>query len=181
MDNSVDESNLDKFLTIGEASKLLGMTYKTTHRYVAKGDLKGTKKGGRYLIPRKEVEKFRRKLGGLERKSIPPWRFSPEGHALINTSIEAKLRAGVTENEFIRALERVKRSEEYSFPGTIARYVLGEEEEPRAVEILLIWRQSSMPAPDEIEAALAVLGKALAPVLDWENKHTRTRRVWMHT
>lgn len=79
------------------------------------------------------------------------------------------------------SLESVKRGEAYRFPGTIARYALGEAENLRQVEILLIWRESSMPSPAEIEAELAALGKALSAVLDWDTTRVRTRHVWMHT
>jgi hypothetical protein len=64
---------------------------------------------------------------------------------------------------------------------TLARYVLGEGENLRRVEILLIWRESSMPSSAEIKAELAALGKVLSAVLDWDTARVRTRRVWMHT
>jgi excisionase family DNA binding protein len=183
MDKNANEADLDKILTISEAAKLLGMSYKTAHHHVVNGDLKGMKKGGRYLIPRTEIENFKRSLGGQPRKNVPPWRFAPEGHKLIVTNVEVRLREKITKEDLIRALEPIKRDESYRFPGTIARYVLGqaEAEDLRRLEILLIWRESSMPSSAEIEAELAALGKALSAVLDWDTARVRTRRVWMHT
>jgi excisionase family DNA binding protein len=181
MDKNANEADLGKILTISEAARLLGMSYKTAHHHVINGDLKGMKKGGRYLIPRTEIENFKRSLGGQPRKNVPPWRFAPEGHKLVVTSVEIELREKITKEALIRALEPVKRDESYRFPGTIARYVLGEGENLRRVEILLIWRESSMPSSAEIKAELAALGKVLSAVLDWDTARVRTRRVWMHT
>ncbi len=181
MDKDANESDLDKILTISEAAKLLGMSYKTTHHHVVNGDLRGKKKGGRYLIPRTEIESFKRSLGGQARKNVPPWRFAPEGHKLIATTVEIELRKEVTREALTQALEAVKRDESYQFPGTIARYVLSEAGNLRQVEFLLIWRESSMPSSAEIEDALAALGKALSAVLEWSTARVYTRRVWMHT
>lgn len=180
---STDNNNaeIDKFLTVGEAAKLLGMTYKTAHRHVVLGNIKGVKKGGRYLIPRTEIEHFKRRLSGRPRTSTPAWRFSPEGNQQIGTSVEVDLRAGVSEEAFGQALEKVKRSEAHLFEGTIARYVLSDERNVRRVQFLLIWRETVMPSADEIEQALAALGRELSDVLAWENARSSTQRVWMHT
>lgn len=181
MDMHTDNSEIDKFLTVQEAAQLLGMTYKTTHRHVVNGDLKGTKKGGRYLISRTEVEHFKRGMAGRPRTSTPKWRFSPEGNLQIGTSIEARLREGVSEQAFTRALEKIKLSDNYLFEGTIARYVLSNEQDLSRVQFLLIWRETVMPPPEMIEQALAALGKALSSVLIWESASSSTQRIWMHT
>ena len=180
MDKNANESDFDKILTIGEAAKLLGMSYKTAHHHVINGDLKGTKKGGRYLIPRTEIETFKRSLGGQPRKNVPPWRSAPEGHKLIATVVEVEVREGITYDAFVQALDRIKRGEEYIFPGTIARYVLGDAKN-RTVEFLLIWRESSMPSSVALGDTLAALGKALSAVLDWDTVRVCTRPVWLHT
>jgi excisionase family DNA binding protein len=173
--------NLDDYLTSKEAGEILGITNKSVQRHIMNGELRAVKRGGRYFIHRDEVANFKPCMGGRPRKNTPLWRFAPEGCEWIATSVEAELRKGITDDAFIQALERVKRSEEYLFPGTIARYVLGEAEDLRQVEILLIWRESSMPSSAEIKAELAALGKALSAVLDWSTARVRTRRVWRHT
>ena len=83
------------------------------------------------------------------------------------TSVEVELREGKGEAEFREALEVIKQSGEHLFEGTIARYVLGDEREPRKVQRLLIWRESIMPSGEQIERALGALGKELVlEVLD---------------
>ena len=181
MSTNDDKAEIDKFLTVGEAAKLLGMTYKTAHRHIVLGDLKGIKKGGRYLIPRTEIEHFTRRLAGRPRTSTPMWRFSPEGNRQIGTSVEADMREGASEEEFVRALEQIKHSEGHLFEGTIARYIMSDERDLRRVHFLLIWRETVMPTTDDIERALAALGRELSEVLSWESARSSTQRIWMHT
>lgn len=181
MSRDTENTGVDNFLTVGEAAQLLGMTYKTTHRHVMKGNLKGTKKGGRYLIPRSSLENFQRSLAGRPRTSVPQWRFSPEGNRLIATSVEAELRAGIPPEHFEEVLERVKRSGSHLFEGTVARYILSDEQQPRRVQFLFFWRETVMPEQASIARSLADLGKALDEVLAWETAHHSTHQVWMHT
>lgn len=112
---------------------------------------------------------------------MPPWRVSPEGSEQIATSIEGDLRAGTGEKEFRRALGKVQRDERLLFTGTIARYVLSGEREPRRVQFLLIWRQTAMPPQEKVDETLNILRETLSSVLDWEGARTETLRVWMHT
>lgn len=181
MSKNIDHSDLDKFVTVQGAAKLLGISDKNVHRHIQNGNIKATMLGGRYVILRDDVLNFRRGMAGRPRTSVPRWRFSPEGNEQIGTSVEADLLEGVTEKDFLRALEQIKKSGAHLFEGTIARYVLSDRETPRRVEFLLIWRETVMPPQAEIEQALAALRVPLAGVLAWETARHRTKRIWMHT
>lgn len=181
MDKSVKNSGIEGYLTARDAAAELGISYKSVQRHVKNGVLKAKKVGGVYFIPQAEIEHFKPRLSGRPRGSVPQWRFSPEGNRQVATSVEADLRAGVTEAAFEEALEAVKRNEEHLFVGTIARYVLSDEETPRRVQFLLIWRETVMPPPAEVEQALTALRATLAAVLDWQTARSSTQRVWMHT
>lgn len=181
MDRSDKDSGIEGYLTVKDTATELGVSYKSVQRHVKNGVLKAKKVGGVYFIPHAEIERFKPRLSGRPRGSVPQWRFSSKGNKQIATSMEADLQAGVTEAAFEEALEAVKRSEKHLFAGTIARYVLSDEETPRRVQFLLIWRETVMPPPDEIERALAALRTTLADVLDWQTVRSSTQRVWMHT
>lgn len=181
MDNKVNDSGIDGYLSVKDAAIELGLSYKSVQRHVKNGALKAKKVSGVYFIPQAEVERFKPRLSGRPRSSVPQWRFSPEGNLQIGTSVEASLREGVSEQEFVRVLEKIKRSEAYLFEGTIARYVLSEQEDLRHVQFLFIWRETVMPEPAAIERALAALGNALTSVLAWEEARITTQRIWMHT
>ena len=126
--------SLEDYLTSNEAGEILGMTNKSVQRHIMSGEIHAIKRGGRYFIHREEVEHFKPRASGRPRGSVPQWRFSPEGNRQIATSVEADLRAGVTEDLFEQALEAVKRSEDHLFIGTIARYVLSDQQTPRRVQ-----------------------------------------------
>jgi excisionase family DNA binding protein len=180
-DEFVSIPNMEGHYTIREVAKQLGISYSTANNYVATGRLKAKRAGNNYMIPREEIENFEKRTSGRPRTSTPKWRFSPEGNLQIGTSVEASLREGVSEQAFMRALAKVKASGNHLFEGTIARYVLSNQQDLGRVQFLLIWRETVMPSPDAIEQALAALGKALANVLVWESASSSTQRIWMHT
>jgi excisionase family DNA binding protein len=176
-----DHADLEKFVTVQEAALLLGVSDKNIHRRIQRGEIKATPIGGRYLILREDVLNFKPNFSGRKRTSVPQWHISPENNPLIVTIIEAELRVGASESSFVSALERVKRSKQHLFQGTIARYIFSEEREPRRVQFFFVWRQGIMPPASEIENELAALREALGPVLAWDGASHRTGRVWMHT
>jgi hypothetical protein len=181
MDEYPNIPQVKGYISIPDAAKKLGITYQAVHRYILAGRLKAQRIADVTVIADEDLAQFKRGKPGRPRTSVPPWRFSPEGNEQIGTSIEGDLRAGVHEDDFARALAQVKASEDYLFAGTIARYVLSDEETPRRVQFLLIWRQTVMPERAEIEQALVNLQTLLAPVLDWGSARVHTQRVWMHT
>src|SRR6266851_7335160 len=134
MDKKVKNSGIEGYFTIKEAAEELDLNYKSVQRHVKNGVIPATKVGGVYFIPKVEIENFKPRLAGRPRSSVPQWRFSVGGNRQIGTSIEARLREGVDEEAFTRTLEKIKRSEEYLFEGTIARYVLSSEQDPRHVQ-----------------------------------------------
>ena len=181
MSKNIDHSDLKNFVSVQEAAKLLGVSDKNVHRHIQNGGIKATMLGGRYIILREDVMNFKRGLAGRPRTSVPKWRFSPEGNEQIGTSIEADLRVDITEQDFLRALEKIKNSDQHLFAGTIARYIFSDRATPRHVQFLLIWRATVMPPESEIEQALAALRAPLAHVLAWETARSSTQRIWMHT
>ena len=81
----------------------------------------------------------------------------------------------------MRRFERIRRSGQHDFPGTVARYILGREHEPEVLEILLIWKQGILPAEEEREQALAAFRATLADILDWKSARYSHDKVYMHT
>jgi len=73
------------------------------------------------------------------------------------------------------------REGEHVFPGTTARYIIWSKTHPGALEILLIWRSTTMPEEAEGAEALAKFQQALADVLDWGTAQYDNGQVLMHT
>jgi hypothetical protein len=132
------------------------------------------------MIPIEEVKKFKPKISGRPRKNTPAWRTSPEDNMLQTTSIVVPVAADQRER-LQRRLEEVKQEGEYVFPGTIARYIIWSKTHPGALEILLIWRSTTLPEEAERAEALDQFQRALADVLDWNNAQYNNGEVLMHT
>jgi excisionase family DNA binding protein len=181
MEENINIPDIEGYLTVSQAAKELGLTYKTTHRHVTRGRIKAVKAADVYMIPQEAIASFKRGLSGRPRTSVPQWHFSPDTNELIGTTIEANLREGIEAADLKRALATIKQGEKYLFKGTIARYIMSDRQTPRRVQFLLIWRQTVMPDDAEIEAMLKDLRAALAGVLDWETAHYGTSQIWMHT
>lgn len=180
MSDEVNIPNIEKYVSIKEAAKILGLAYKTVHEYVSEGRIQAVRAADVILIPLEEVERFKPNIAGRPRKSNPRWHISPEDNTLLATSIHVQVRAGQQEM-LLKKLEEVKQAGQHNFPGTVARYIIGPEQSPEKVEILLIWRSSVMPGETERERALEAFRQALADVLDWSTAQYSTSKVYMHT
>lgn len=181
MDEKVDLPQAKNYLSVSEAAEVLGLAPSTLYQYIREGNIHAERIGSTIVLLREEVASYKRGMAGRPRTSVPRWRFSPEENQLIVTSIEGDLREGVTEADFLRALEQIKRGDMHLFPGTIARYVLSDARQPRRVGFLLMWRQTVMPDSEQIEARLAELRQTLAEVVDWVGTGYEISRVWMHS
>ena len=78
-------------------------------------------------------------------------------------------------------LEEMKLSGQHVFPGTVARYIVRSESNPRQIEIVLVWRSTVMPNEVERQQALEALQQTLADVLDWNTAQYSNGEVLMHT
>ena len=77
-------------------------------------------------------------------------------------------------------LEELGQKGEHVFPGTVARYIIWSKTHPGALEILLIWRSTTMPEEADREA-LGRFQRTLVDMLDWSNARYDERQVLLHT
>jgi excisionase family DNA binding protein len=180
MSEEVNIPNLQEYVSIKDAAKMLGLSYTTVHEYVIEGRIPAVRTSGMYLIAVEEVQNFKPNMSGRPRKSIPKWRISPEDNTLLKTLIVVQVRPDKHE-ALIQKLEEVKQSGQHDFPGTIARYIMGDEAQTEHIEILLIWRSSVMPDEAGREQALEAFRQALDDVLDWKTARYEHGTVYMHT
>jgi hypothetical protein len=66
-------------------------------------------------------------------------------------------------------LEEIRAAKKHHLVGTVARLILRSQDDPTAIQILLVWRQLVMPSEEERQAAIATLCDDLADLLDWEH------------
>src|SRR5260370_4084627 len=164
----LDLPSMPEYVSIKEAAKMLGVSDKRVYAYVEDGLLPAVRAAHVIMIRIQEVKKFKLKISGRPRKNTPAWRTSPEDNMLLTTSISVTIPSNQRER-LQQRLEELREEGEHVFPGTTARYIIWSKTHPGALEILLIWRSTTMPEEAEREEALERFRRALADVLDWEN------------
>ncbi len=180
MNDEVNIPNLQGYISVKEAAKMLGLAYKTVYEYVSEGRIPAVRASDVILIPVDAVKNFKPKISGRPRTSIPKWRISPKDNTLLRTSITVNVKAG-QQTRLFEQFEEIRQSEGYLFPGTVIRYIAGKEQAPHRIEIVLIWRSSVMPDEDERERELEEFRRALADGVDWETAQYEHDVVYMHT
>jgi excisionase family DNA binding protein len=176
----LDLPTMPEYVSIKEAAKMLGVSDKRVYAYIEDGRLPAVRAAHVIMIPIEEVKKFKPKISGRPRKNTPAWRTSPEENMLLTTSIFVPVQADQRER-LHRRLEELKQEGEYVFPGTTARYIIWSKTPPGALEILLIWRSTTMPEEAERAEALDQFQQALADVLDWEKARYDEGEILLHT
>lgn len=180
MNEDIDRPSLPGYVSIKEAAKILGISDKRVYAYVDEGRLPSVWASHIIMIPKEAVENFKPNISGRPRASIPKWRISPEDNTLFKTLIVVQVLPG-KRDMLIQRLEEVKQSGQHEFPGTIARYIMGDDAQTERIEILLIWRSSVMPDEVGREQALEAFRQALDDVLDWDTAQYEHGIVYMHT
>ena len=176
----LDLPSMPEYVSIKEAAKMLGVSDKRVYAYIEDGRLPAVRAAHVIMIPIEEVKKFKPKISGRPRKHTPAWRTSPEDNMLLTTSIFVTVPTHQREM-LQRRLEELKQEGEYVFPGTAARYIIWSKTHPGALEILLIWRSTTMPEEAERAEALERFRQSLADLLDWSNARYDEGQIMLHT
>src|SRR5437867_169401 len=88
MSDDVDLPNLQGYVSIKTAAKMLGLSYKTVSEYVREGRMKAVLADNSLtLIPIEEVQNFKPNISGRPRTTVPKWRIAYDDNTLIQTSI----------------------------------------------------------------------------------------------
>jgi excisionase family DNA binding protein len=179
MDNPIDHPNMPGYVSVKEAAQILNVSDKRVYFYIEVGRLPAVWAADVLMIKREDIENFKRRASGRERKINPLWRFSTGENTQYMTTIHVRMRAGkgLALQERLRA---IKSSGEHLFPGTIARYISSGRTAGHVL-IVLVWRGSIMPDEQTRDKELAAFRDALADVLDWESAQYDHGTILMHT
>src|SRR5712691_2896659 len=176
----LDLPTMPEYVSIKEAAKMLGVSDKRVYAYIEDGRLPAVRVAHVIMIPIQEIKKFKPKISGRPRKNTPAWRTSPEDNMLLTTSIFVTVPANQRER-LQRRLEELREEGEHVFPGTTARYIIWSKTRPGALEILLIWRSTTMPEEADRAETLVKFQQVLADVLDWESAQYDEGQILLHT
>ena len=171
---------LPGYVSIKEAAKILGISERRVYLYIETKRLPAVRAADVLLIPVEEVKNFRRKFVGRPRKNTPPWRISSDENTQFMTSIVARILVG-REKALLQRLEEMKQQGQHLFPGTIARFIGGSENDPDRIEIVLIWRNTVMPNQTIRDQALEVFRQVFDDVLDWKTAQYNHGKLYLHT
>jgi excisionase family DNA binding protein len=176
----LDLPSMPEYVSIKEAAKMLGVSDKRVYAYIEDGRLPAVRAAHVIMIPIEEVKKFKPKISGRPRKNTPDWRTSPEDNMLLTTSIIVPVQDNQRE-KVQRRLEELRQKGEHVFTGTVARYIIWSKTRPGTLEILLIWRTTTMPEEAERAEALERFRRSLADLLNWSDARYDEGQILLHT
>ena len=179
-DEYIDIPNIQGYVSIKEAAKMLGLSTRRVYEYVTEGRLPGVRAVNAIMIPLEEVQKFERGTSGRERKVTPLWRFSAGSNTQSITLITVQIRPN-QDKVLKERLEDIKKTNKHLFPGTVIRSIMSSEAKPGRIVIVLVWRGTVMPAKAEREKDLEAFRQELADVLDWSTAQYDEGTVLIHT
>ena len=122
---------------------------------------------------------FQRRAPDRTRINTPSWHVPPMQNLPYLTMITVHIRAGQGE-KLEHHLRAMRDTRAHWLPGTTARYIARDQQQPEVVQIVFIWRGAAMPPEEEQQAALAAFQEDLADVLEWETASWKHACVLLH-
>ena len=180
MENEPDIPNLPGYLSIKEVAQAVHLSQRRVRLLIQSGRLPAFRMAGMLVVPAGEVKTYQQGITGRPRRNTPNWRIAIASDVHTWLHVFVGLREGRAE-ELLQKLGAIRKGGEHMFPGTAARYIALSDQRPNEVQILLIWRGSLIPTPEEREAALEELRRDLADLVDWDTARYETAQVLMHT
>jgi excisionase family DNA binding protein len=168
------------YLTSEEAAQIIGVSKYRLYQYVKEERLQAYTFGNAFMFRKEEIEQFRPLPSGRTRSKPPSWHSYRSGGKVLGTVIHVQIREG-QQQKLVEKLQAIGETDQYTFPGTIARYVLQGDEQLSSVYILLIWKSTEMPSEEARLGHLAAFQAELADVLDWETARIETNDAIIHT
>jgi excisionase family DNA binding protein len=168
------------YVSIKQAAHMLGITDKRVYRYIDIGRLPAYKASGVFLLSEEDVKQFKLNPPGRLRTSPPRWRAYSSRSKVLTTEIRVHVRAG-KQAKLLEKLNAIQTTNRHTFPGTIARYLIKDDEALTSVHFVLFWKDTDMPDETTRLHDLKALQDELADVLDWETAHSTTHETLLYT
>jgi excisionase family DNA binding protein len=182
MENDVNIPDLPGYITVKEATRILGVSDTRVYFYIEKGRLHAVWAGNNLMIPSEEITKLKATIQppGRPRRNTPLWRISSGRNIQFITQITLQIQPH-KQALLEQKLEEIREGKQHLFPGTVARYVVGDDTKPEQAQIILVWRGTIMPNEATRQHELDALQQELADLLDWNTAQYKHGKVFMHT
>ena len=180
MENYNNIPEMPGYVSVKQAAEMLDVSDTRIYFFIEQKRLHAVWAANAFIIPLEEVQNFKRSNVGRPRKNTPAWRISTDENTQYMTLIFVQLRPGQLD-AFVQKLEEMRKRGLHSFPGTVARYIVGDNQKSERVIITFVWRGTVMPDEATREEHLPAFREALCDVLDWEAAEYHQGRAFMHT
>lgn len=164
--NERKKSSPPGYISSEEAAQRLEVTKDRLYQWVKQARLTPYTVGNAFTFREQDIANFERNPTGRKRKGPPPWRVYKGDVKVLVTVIVVGVRAGQQE-QLVEKIYAMQKASEFVFPGTMARYILQDDDQLSQIQILLIWKNTEMPDEVTRQAQLAVFQREFADVLDW--------------
>ncbi|MEO7020711.1 MAG: helix-turn-helix domain-containing protein, partial [Ktedonobacteraceae bacterium] len=158
---------------IKEAATILGVSSDSVHRYIKQGRLHAEKIDGRYMIPEQEVTHFQSNPRGRLRTEPANWRAYRAGAKVRAMHIEIQVQPNQQAALQVK-LQTALDAQEHLFPGTMQRYIFVHSDNPDAITIQLIWKDTELPDETTLQRDLETFRAEFADLLDWQTARYTT-------
>lgn len=168
------------YVSTSEAAKMLGVSNHRMYQYVKANRLPVVRVGRAFMLRIEDIKRFKPNPSGRMRKKAPAWRsYRSRGKVLI-TDISVPVRPH-QQQAVVDKLMVIQQTDQHTFPGTIARYIVKGDADLTSIHMLLIWKDIEMPDQQTQQQHLLAFQKDLADLLDWENAQYTTNEAIIHT
>jgi excisionase family DNA binding protein len=168
------------YIVAEEAAQMLGVSKNRLHQYIREGRLAAIRVGKSYLLRAEDVAQFKANPTGRIRTQPPAWRVYKGGGRVVVTEIDVQVRSG-QQQQLAEKLQAIQVANQYTFPGTIARYIVQGSEQSGCVHIILVWKTTEMPDEAVRQEYLATFQAELGEMLDWNTAQVQTNQAIIHT
>lgn len=168
------------YVSTSEAAKMLGVSNHRMYQYVKANRLPVVRVGRAFMLRVEDIERFRPNPSGRMRKKAPAWRsYRSRGKVLI-TDIAVPVRPQ-QQQAVVDKLMAIQQTDQHTFPGTIARYIVKGDADLTTIHMLLIWKDIEMPDQKTRQQHLLAFQKDFADLLDWGAAQYNTNEAIIHT
>jgi len=168
------------YVSIKQAAQMLGISDKAVYRYIELGRLEAVRSVNSFLVPEEAVNRFKLNPPGRVRTNSPAWRKYNPRSKLLTTELRISVRPG-QQQRLVEKLETMRKEKRHTFPGTIERYLIKEDEDFTKVKLWLIWKDTEMPDKEMRSQHLEAFKADLADVLDWETVQDSSGEALLYT
>jgi excisionase family DNA binding protein len=178
--NENESSSIPGYISTKQAARLLGVSNHRLYQYVKAGRLPVVRVGKAFMLRIEDVEGFKPYPSGRMRTKGASWREYKSRSTMLAMDIHVPVRHG-QQALLVEKLRAIRKTDQHTFSGTVARYVIKGNESFTTLHIMLIWKDIEMPSEAIRQEDLSAFQEDLNDVLDWGKAEYSMNEMIIHT